>query len=144
MRGRSNAPKHLNVEQAEWEVSASYPEGLRRVLRWKILIGSGGPDWQPGVPQEDVLVGVLELDAGGYYPAHSHPAPEIYFVISGTAEWTVGEETFTAGPGMAIYHSPNVLHRMLNNGSEPLRTVWFWWAPGGRKDVLQVGAKLLE
>ena len=89
-------------------------------------------------------MGILELEAGGYYPLHSHPSPEIYFILSGTAEWTVGDETFIATPGMAIYHASNVPHRMVNQGTEPLRTVWFWWAPDGSKDVLQVGVKLLE
>ena len=143
MSGRTKTSSHINVSQAEWTASASYPEALRRVVRWKTLIGSGGPAWL-GVPQKDVVMGILDLDAGGYYPAHAHPAPEIYFVMSGTAEWTVGEETFTAEPGTAIYHPSNVLHRMVNKGTAPLRTVWFWWAPDGHNDVLQVGPKLLE
>ena len=143
MNRSTKTPSHVNTSQAEWTVSTSYPAALRRVVCWKTLIGSGGPTWL-GVPQKDVVMGVLELDAGGYYPAHAHPAPEIYFVMSGTAEWTVGEETFTAEPGMAIYHPSNVLHRMVNKGTESLRTVRFWWAPDGRNDVLQVGAKLLE
>jgi len=127
MSGRTKTSSHINVSQAEWTASASYPEALRRVVRWKTLIGSGGPAWL-GVPQKDVVMGILELDAGGYYPAHAHPAPEIYFVMSGTA----------------IYHPSNVLHRMVNKGTAPLRTVWFWWAPDGHNDVLQVGPKLLE
>jgi quercetin dioxygenase-like cupin family protein len=81
-------------------------------------------------------MGILELDAGGYYPAHAHPAPEIYFVTGGEAEWTVGEETFTARPGVAIYHAPHTPHRMINKGSETLRAIWFWWAPDGSAEVL--------
>ena len=88
--------------------------------------------------------GLLDLDPGGHYPTHFHPAPEIYFVLSGTAEWTIGEETFTAKPGMAIYHAPNAPHRMINTGAEPFRTVWFWWAPDGRRDVLGAQVKFLE
>ncbi len=143
MSMRTKSQSHVNVSQIEWATAASYPEELQRIVRWKMLIGSGGSDW-PGVPQKDVLMGVLELDAAGYYPGHAHPAPEIYFVLSGTAEWTVGDETFMAEPGTAIYHRPNVLHRMVNKGTEPLRAVWFWWAPDGRNDVLEVEVKLLE
>src|SRR2546425_11101671 len=84
------------------------------------------------------LLSLSETNTIGYYPAHAHPAPEIYFVMSGTAEWTVGEETFTAEPGTAIYHPSQVLHRMVNTGTAPLRAVWFWWAPAGHHDVLQV------
>jgi quercetin dioxygenase-like cupin family protein len=39
-------------------------------------------------PQSDVLMGMLELAPGATYPAHRHPAPELYYVMSGTAQWT--------------------------------------------------------
>ena len=72
----------------------------------------------------DVLMGMLELAPRATYPAHKHPAPELYYVMSGTADWTVGGETFAAGPGTAIYHPPNTPHRMVNTGDEVLRTVY--------------------
>lgn len=135
---------HLEADQAEWQVSATYPDALRQVVRWKTLIGSNGADPLGGIPQKDVRFGILDLDPGGYYPLHAHPAPEIYFVLSGTAEWTVGEETFSAKSGMAIYHAANMPHRMVNTKSEPLKTIWFWWAPDGRADVLDQEVQLLE
>jgi oxalate decarboxylase/phosphoglucose isomerase-like protein (cupin superfamily) len=45
---------------------------------------------------------------------------------------------------MAIYHAPNMPHRMVNEGDEPLKAVWFWWAPAGRTEVLQGAVTLLE
>lgn len=111
----------------EWTVTddltASYPEELRRVVRYRPLVGGNRQNWA-GVPEEDVLMGVLELTAGATYPAHSHPSPEIYYVVSGIAEWTVGDETFMAEAGTAVYHAPNASHRMVNTGNEP-RTVYF-------------------
>jgi dimethylpropiothetin dethiomethylase len=135
---------HIEVGQADWQVSAAYPEDLKKVVRWKTLIGSNGADWLGGIPQKDVVFGVLDLDPGGYYPSHSHPAPEIYFILSGTAEWTVGDETFIAKSGMAIYHAPDTAHRMVNKAKEPLKTLWFWWAPDGRAEVLSQQVALLE
>lgn len=143
MNENTRPPSHINADQTEWTTNPAYPEALQQVVRWKILIGAFSPEGI-GIPQDDVLMGVLDLDAGGYYPAHSHPAPEIYFILSGSAEWTVGEETFTAQAGMAIYHPPNVAHRMVNNGAETLKTVWFWWGPDGQREVMQVGVTLLE
>ena len=139
-----NAINRVESDKAEWQVSTSYPEELQRVVRWKTLVGGNGSDWVGGIPQKDVIVGLLDLDSGGYYPAHSHPAPEIYLILSGTAEWTIGDDTFTAKPGMAIYHAPNTSHRMVNRGAEALRTVWFWWAPDGRADVLAAPVQFLE
>jgi mannose-6-phosphate isomerase-like protein (cupin superfamily) len=143
MGSRIKSENHVMADQIAWTSASHYPEALQRVVRWKTLIGNPGPEWH-GVPQKDVLMGVLELDTGGYYPSHAHPAPEIYFVLSGTADWTVDHETFVVEPGMAIYHAPNVPHRMVNKGTQPLRAVWFWWAPDGRSEVFQGEIKLLE
>jgi len=131
---------HVNVSQFEWTTANSYPDALQKIVHWKVLIGED----TPSIPQQDVFMGMLDLEAGGYYPLHSHPAPEIYFIMSGTAEWTIGDETFTATPGTAIYHASNVPHRMINKSNEPLKTVWFWWAPNGDQDTLQGDIELLE
>jgi quercetin dioxygenase-like cupin family protein len=132
-------PTHISAQDLSWSTAAAYPEALQRVVRWKTLVGE-----EPGVPLADVRMGLLTLDPGGYYPAHAHPAPEIYLVLSGAAEWTVGEETFCAEAGTAIYHAPNIPHRMVNNGQAPLQAVWWWWAPEGRREVLSIGVTLLE
>jgi quercetin dioxygenase-like cupin family protein len=137
-------PIHASADTMAWDTSPSYPEALQRVVRWKMLAGGNLFGGAVGIPQKDAMMGVLDLDAGGYYPAHAHPAPEFYYVISGTAEWTVGDETFTATPGMAIYHAPNVPHRMVNYGPEPLHTLWFWWAPDGDTEVFNGKITLLE
>jgi mannose-6-phosphate isomerase-like protein (cupin superfamily) len=143
-RPRTKA-SHIHENQIRYRSTGSYPAALRRVYRYKALIG--GREWYPGwrgVPLPDILTGTLELDPGGYYPLHRHPAPEIYYVISGKAKWTVGKETFIAKPGTAIYHSPRTVHRMINIGGEKLKTFWIWWAPRGNTDVLQVGSRLVE
>src|SRR5713226_7039128 len=126
---------HVHLRDVEWTGSPQYPESLRRVYRYKALIGGR---WPKVIPQRDVLMGVLELAPGAIYPAHAHPAPEIYYVMNGTAQWTVGEETFVAEPGMAVYHAPNTLHRMINTGDDVLRAAWFWWAPDGNREVLEI------
>src|SRR4030095_670278 len=117
-----SANNHITTRQVAWTTAASYPEQVQKIVHWKTLIGGKSPS----IPEEDVFMGVLDLEAGGYYPLHSHPAPEIYFILSGTAKWTVGDETFMAEPGMAIYHALNAPHRMVNKGNELLKTIWFW------------------
>lgn len=132
---------HVHLGDVKWTGSPQYPDELRKVYRYKALIGGS----RPGViPQDDVLMGVLELAPGAIYPGHAHPSPEIYYVMSGSASWTVGKETFTAEPGTGIYHPSDTLHRMANIGDDVLRVVYFWWAPGGNREVLKIGSKLLE
>lgn len=134
-------PSHVHVRDVEWTASPQYPEELQRVYRYKALIGG---HWPGVIPQQDILMGVLELAPGAIYSAHAHPAPELYYVMSGIARWTVNDETFDAEPGTAIYHAPDALHRMINTGDEPLRMCWMWWAPDGNREVLNVGSMLLE
>lgn len=132
---------HMNANALPWSTNPAYPEALQQIVRWKILVGG---ESLPSVPQDDIMMGVLDLDAGGDYPLHAHAAPELYFVISGQAEWTVGDQTFTAEAGTAIYHPPHAPHRMVNTGDQPLRTIWFWWSPGGQRDVLKGEVVLLD
>ena len=129
---------HINAKGLDWQTSPHYPEDLQRVMRWKMLIGG------EAIPEPDVRFGVLEIAPHAIYPGHEHPSPELYYVISGRAQWTVGEQTFTADAGTAVYTPPNTLHRMVNLGDEVLRTIWFWWAPGGKRDVLESDSRLVE
>ena len=115
MSGNAETPNRVLGDHVPMGAHASYPEALRKVVRWNTLVGSGSEGWN-GVPQGDVRMGLLDLDPGGFYPSHAHPAPEIYYIVSGSAEWSVGDETFQALAGMAIYHAPNMPHRMVNTG----------------------------
>lgn len=135
-------PTHVNIAQIEWTRGTHYPEAVLQSRRYKPLIGGYRPN-TVGVPHEDVRMGALELEPRAAYPGHFHPAPEIYYVVSGKAMWTVGEETFLAEPGTAVYHAPNTVHAMVNTGDEPVFTVYFWWAPDGNRDVLQTASKLM-
>lgn len=117
-------------------------EALQKVCRYMPLIGGDYQNWK-GIKQEDVLFGILELAPGGYYPGHHHPAPEIYYVLSGEAQWTVGDQTFKVKGGESIYHPPLKMHRMVNKGTKPLRVLYIWWKPGGDKAAFN-GYRFLE
>ncbi|MCR9261673.1 MAG: cupin domain-containing protein [Pseudomonadaceae bacterium] len=97
-------------------------------VRWKDLIGADGPGQ---IPQQDLRFGMLEIPGHTVYPGHRHAAPELYYVISGRAMWTVGKDTFEATAGTTIYTPADTVHRMVNAHDEPVVTVWAWWAPGG-------------
>lgn len=130
-----HARVRTHVDEAAWQPDDLHPELLRGVYRYKTLVGA------PAVPCPDASMGILELTRGTY-PFHEHPAPEIYFVLRGRAEWTIGADTFPVREGAAIYHAPGARHRMVLRGREPLVAVWFWWAPGGRAEVLRVSSRL--
>ena len=140
---------HASAAHTPWATTNRYPEWFRKTYRYKELVGvvsnwqSLAGDWK-GIPHGEIRMGVLQLDRGGIYPFHSHPAPELYFVLQGIAEWTVGHETFTATTGTAIHTPPNIRHQMINTGPETLELLFVWWAPGGDNAVLDVPSKMLE
>ena len=122
----SSSDAFLDSASVSWKVNDF------AIARWKTLVGGieGGQ-----LPQEDVQFGLWELAPHAIYHGHRHEVPEIYYILEGSGEWTVGEETRVVGPGMTIYTQPGAVHKMVNRSDMPLRTLWFWWAPAGQRDV---------
>ena len=53
-------------------------------------------------------------------PNHHAITEEIYYILSGTAAMTLGEESCPVGPGDAIAIPPSVRHTIRNTGTEEL------------------------
>lgn len=123
----SDTPFHLHEDDVEWgDYSAYYSPEMIKGVRAKRLMGPGG-----AMPQDDMLLGIIELDPGGHYPPHRHDAPEAYYVTEGEAECQFGDERFTATRGTVIYTQPGKVHSFRNTGKGKFVAVGFWWAPQG-------------
>lgn len=86
---------------------------------------------------DDFLLGLFLLGSGLSYPNHAHPAPELYWILSGMSDWRVRDEEFSPrDPGETIWHEPYVPHA-TNVGLQPMLAVYMW-----TKDVKQ-GALLV-
>jgi uncharacterized cupin superfamily protein len=57
------------------------------------------------------------------FPFHAHHvADELFFILSGTAEYRFGEENFPVGPGDVLgAPAGKTAHQLVNTGSEDLR-----------------------
>ena len=65
-------------------------------------------------------------------PDHVHfGQEEIFFIIEGTYELTVGDQTATAGPGTIVFIPRTVVHRFRNVGDTTARML-DWSLPGGQ------------
>lgn len=53
-------------------------------------------------------------------PHHHDVTEEIYYILSGTADMTLGDETRPVGPGDAIAIPPGVRHTIRNSGAGEL------------------------
>ena len=65
-------------------------------------------------------------------PDHVHfSQEEMFFIVEGTYELTIGGETSTVGPGTIVFIPRNVVHRFRNVG-DATACMLDWGLPGGQ------------
>ncbi len=75
---------------------------------------------------QNIRFGLYLQSAGTVYPDHRHAAVELYYVVSGTAQWSKGEEPFAPqAPGNLIHHQSMQKHATTTL-AEPLLAMWVW------------------
>ncbi|MEV7613149.1 cupin domain-containing protein [Streptomyces sp. NPDC089799] len=72
--------------------------------------------------ERNMSVGLYALDAGQTDPQQPHGQDEVYFVVSGRAAITVGEETESVARGSVVYVPAGVPHR-FHHISEDLKVL---------------------
>jgi quercetin dioxygenase-like cupin family protein len=72
------------------------------------------PGWRGRIFHTTGLTfGCWEFEAGAEIHAHEHPQEEVWQVLEGELEITVGEVTRTVTPGIVGVVPPNTLHRVV-------------------------------
>ena len=66
------------------------------------------------------FLAIANLAPGKEIEAHVDPMEEIYFVLSGTGEMRVGEESRQVGAGDATWIPVGSAHSLLNSGDQEL------------------------
>jgi len=75
---------------------------------------------------KDFLMGLLLLGPDRFYKDHAHPAPELYWTLTGPSLWRQATSAFeTHAAGNAIWHAPNVVHATRTTDT-PLLAMWIW------------------
>ncbi|WP_228976254.1 cupin domain-containing protein [Streptomyces sp. DH12] len=72
--------------------------------------------------ERNMSVGLYALGAGQLDPQQPHKEDEVYFVVSGRASITVGDETTQVGRGSVVYVPAGVPHR-FHHITEDLRVL---------------------
>ncbi|KUH38722.1 MULTISPECIES: cupin domain-containing protein [Streptomyces] len=80
--------------------------------------------------ERNMSVGLYALDAGQRDPQQPHKEDEVYFVVSGRASITVGDETTQVGRGSVVYVPAGVPHR-FHHVTEDLRVMVVFSPPEG-------------
>ncbi|MEU9413932.1 cupin domain-containing protein [Streptomyces sp. NPDC051000] len=80
--------------------------------------------------ERNMSVGLYALDAGQSDPQQPHRQDEVYYVVSGRASITVGEETETVANGSVVYVPAGVPHK-FHHITEPLKVLVVFSPPEG-------------
>ncbi len=71
-----------------------------------------------GLPARNFVMGQSQVYPGGGIPRHAHENEEVYLILKGRAQMTVGDTTFEVAEGMAVYLPPHTPHELRNLGGE--------------------------
>lgn len=143
--------RHINETDLPPLVNAAYPDWYRNNgggnhatpeshHHYYELIGPGLS--APSYDTENIYCSSYYLKPGKTYFAHNHPAREFYYVISGTADWYIGDEgPIEVSSGYMMVHPPYVTHGMTNTSdTEDLRALVCWWqTPDDPENVMNTG-----
>jgi len=94
--------------------------GLEKNMAFAEIIGPEAP-----FQSDRVCLGLTLIGPKTFYPAHAHPAIELYYVAAGTATWTADGVSSKNAPGAFILHPSQIVHAMQTH-SKPLLAVYSW------------------
>jgi mannose-6-phosphate isomerase-like protein (cupin superfamily) len=95
--------------------------GLERRIAFTQVLGTTAI-WS----SERMLLGFTLIAPHTSYPAHAHPAIELYLVVAGAAAWQLGDAPAAIrAPGSVIVHPTSTPHAMTT-GPEPLLALFTW------------------
>lgn len=73
-----------------------------------------------------IRVGLLLLGPRLHYPAHAHPAEEIYHPLTGGGLWRRGREDWRAVPAGRAIHHPSMIEHETKAGDSTLLALYCW------------------
>ena len=119
-KGLGELAPHLRWRQNPNYVRRPPGPGFLDDYGYAVIAGPGG------LVEAPFALGVLVLGPGVLYPAHAHPAEEVYVVLDpASAWWRDGEEWRSGINGAVIHHPPHIAHAM-RAGAVPLCALYLW------------------
>ena len=117
-------------EHLIWIQSENYvrsPPSANFLTNYGYAVVAGPPEVAPALLCNNRLAaGLVLFGPQTCYPLHRHPATELYYVVSGHAEWWRGDGPWEAKmPGTLIYHDSGIPHG-IRTAAEPLIAAYLW------------------
>jgi hypothetical protein len=141
-------PERLPVQRYWPAAGAGDPLG-GLMAAWELALGAAwrqNPNYRAHPPSGDFLdnygylecagpeapvrvsglrLGLLLLGPGTLYPAHQHPAEEIYLPLGPGRWWRAGDDWREQPAGAVIHHPPMCPHA-TESGGAPLAAIYLW------------------
>jgi quercetin dioxygenase-like cupin family protein len=70
---------------------------------------------------EKLTVTMVEMEPGGKQHIHAHDPEQMYYILEGSGEMTVNEETSEVNAGDCIFFASQAKHGLINTGKSTLR-----------------------
>lgn len=87
----------------------------------------------------DLKVVELAIAAGAALPLHAQAAPSVYHIFEGAATIMSNDSTAKVAVGTSIRFDSYAKKSVNVTSDEPLKVLWFSWAPQGDNSYLQSG-----
>lgn len=113
-------------DDLHWSRSPAYSDallgdGFVDNYGWAEIVGSHGC-----FAGDDFRLGLLMLGPHRLYKDHYHPAPELYWTLTGPSDWKAGAGGFARrAAGETVWHIPWKVHATATDET-PLLAVWCW------------------
>lgn len=91
-----------------------------------------GASYAEQLRRPDLSVGTYSLSAGAVDPQQPHAEDEVYVVMSGSGQFTSGEQTIDASPGSVFFVPAGEPHRFHDITEDLAVIVFFGPAEGTR------------
>jgi hypothetical protein len=121
-------PLHKMLPALRWTQNPNYrrrPPSSDFLARYGYAQFAGPPDLPSLRTSERLALGVLMLGPGTVYPAHAHPAEELYLPLT-PARWQRGEENWRERRAGDLVHHPSGLVHATEAGKLPLLALYLW------------------
>ena len=112
------------------EAAEAIASGVRQVMPYANVdccpVGDGGAgEPSPLYASDEVFAGAVVHGPGAAYPSHVHKATEAFWIAAGTADWQLGDDWTSRGPGSTIFHPTGTRHA-CTTGAEAQVMLFAW------------------
>ncbi len=121
--------RSLRWEQSYTRAQRLVPDAMLDGYGFTEVVGKQGP-----FVSERIRAGISILGPGIVYPRHHHRAEEIYVVLAGGADFSVGDEPATRRvSGDVVYIAPDQPHGF--NTTDDIMVIFYIWQAGDLRET---------